>query len=368
MWDEEPYSVEDQMLDFCHKSLAAKKWNDDLHSYIYGVHDLLLCHLRQKLSQDQLRDKHRLFIEKYRKYCNGDFSKLPNDNYSFSYIGHHLEQAEMYDEFYSLYTSFDFIQAKITYTGLSDLFIDLKKYRKYITKNGNRTIESNLVDLEKFLENHANTLAKHRLMKCLDLVQIALDYPDDGFIKDTAKKLALSKTFSLYLSHQRNAMTNPYLNFCEEVITNASTVVFTNEPNHILVGSHNGDIILWDCENRKPEFFHGHNKKYAIKKIILSLKGDFFLALSEDGSMKLFLLNESEHINNGLNIPIQSPQHKQTFWRNFFETTHDDSLKTLSIHNEFISDMKFAQTDNRIAACTTTGTVVVCVTMRLFVK
>jgi hypothetical protein len=349
------------MLDFCHKSLAAKKWNDDLRSYIYGVHDLLLCHLRKKLTSTQLRDKHRVFIEKYRKYCNGDFSKLPNDNYSLSYIGHHLEQAEMFEEFQSLYMNFDFLQAKINYTGLSDLFIDLKKYRKYITNNGDKIIESNLVDLERFLESHANTLAKHRLMKCLDLVQIALDYPDEGFVKDTAKTLALSRSFSLYLSHQRNVMTNPYLNFCEEVITNASTVVFTNEPNHILVGSHDGQIILWDCDNRKPKIFSGHNKKYAIKKIVLSLPGDYFLALSEDGVLKLFALSENEVTSNGLNIPVQNPRHKQTFWTGFFETTHDDSLKTFSIHNELITDMKFAQTNNKIVACTTAGTVMVCI-------
>ena len=178
------------MLDFCHKSLAAKKWNDDLGCYIYGVHDLLLCHLRQKLSAEQLKNKHRSFIEKYRTYCNGDFSKLPNDNYSLSYIAHHLEQAEMFEEFQSLFMNFDFLQTKINYTGISDLFIDLKKYRKYITNNGDKTIESNLEDLEQFLESQANTLVKHRLMKCLDLVQIALDYQKEGYVKETAKELA----------------------------------------------------------------------------------------------------------------------------------------------------------------------------------
>lgn len=359
LWDEEPYSVDDQMLDFCHKSLAAKKWNDELRSYIYGVHDLLLCHLRKKLTPTELRDKHRLFIEKYRKYCSGDFSKLPNDNYSFCYIGHHLEQAEMFDEFHALYTNFDFLQAKINYTGLSDLFIDLRKYRKYITNNGDKNIESNLVDLEKFLESHANTLAKHRLMKCLDLVQIALDHPDEGFIKDTAKRLALSRSFSLYLSHEKNTMTNPYFNFCEEVITKASTVVFTNEPSHILVGSHDGEVILLDCENRKLKNFAGHNKRCAIKKIILSVAGDFFLALSEDGTLKLFALNENEITSNGLSIPAQSPRHKQISWERLFEPMHDDSLKTLSVHNESITDMKFAQTNNRMAACTSSGTLTV---------
>ncbi|KAL7297703.1 hypothetical protein TKK_0008740 [Trichogramma kaykai] len=356
LWDEEPYSVEDQMLKFCHKSLAARKWNDELRCYIYGIHDLLLCHIRSKLTPEQLRDKHVAFIEKYRKYCNGDFSKLPNDNYSFSYIGHHLEQAEMYQEFHGLYTNFDFLQAKINYTGLSDLFIDLKKYRKYITKNGDPIIESNLIDLEHFLEDQANTLAKHRSMKCLDLVQIALDHSDKSFIRNTAEKIASSRSYSLYLSRSINSKTKKYLNFCEEVIKNTSTVAFTNEPNHILVGTYDGEIILWDCENRKPKFFSGH--KAAIKKIILSIiNGDYFLALSTDGSLKLFALSENEYTSNGVSISTQSPRHKQTSWTRFFESPHDDSKKTLVVYGEIITDMKFAQTSNKIAACTDHGTI-----------
>lgn len=358
LWEEKPFSVDEIMLDFCHKSLAAKKWNDDLRSYIYGVHDLLLCHIKNKLKPEQLRNKHRLFIEKYRKYCSGDFSKLPNDNYSLSYIGHHLEQAELFEEFYPLYMNFDFLQAKINYTGLSDLLIDLKKYRRHITNGGNRLIESNLQDLENFLESHANTLAKHRLMKCLDLVQIALNHSEDGFVKSTAKTLASSRTFSLYLSCQFNTKNNPYLNFCEEIIKNATTVVFTNEPNHILAGSLDGEIILWDCENRQSKIFHGHNQKFAIKKITLSVHGDFFLALSEDGTLKLFALEENEFASDGLDIP-QSPIHKQTFWKGVFETNLDDSLRTFNFYDEYITDMKFSQIHNKIAGCTNAGTIVV---------
>lgn len=363
LWDEEPYSVDDQMLDFCHKSLAAKKWNENLRSYIYGVHDLLLCHLRKKLTPTEMRDKHRLFIEKYRKYCKGDFSKLPDDNYSFSYIGHHLEQAELFDDFHALYTNFDFLQAKINKTGLSDLLIDLKKYRKYITKNGNEEIESHLSDMETFFENHASTLARHRHMKCLDLVQIALDHLADGFVKKETNKLALSRPNSLFFSHQRKSLysISPYLNFCQEIAANASTVVFTEELSHVLVGSDEGDVILWDCQNRKPKIFSGHNKKYPIKKIVLSMNGYYFLALSGDGNLKMFVLNDNEFTRNGLSMPVQSPRQKQVFWKNFFDPVHDDSIKTFDINREHITDMKFSFSNNNVAACTSLGTVAVCI-------
>ncbi|XP_058791268.1 apoptotic protease-activating factor 1-like isoform X2 [Phymastichus coffea] len=361
LWDEEPYSVDDQMLDFCHKSLAAKKWNDDLKSYIYGVHDLLLCHLRKKLTPTQIRDKHRLFIEKYRKYCNGDFSKLPDDNYSFSYIGHHLEQAELFDDFPAIFMNFDFIQAKINNTGLSDLLIDLKKYRKHITKNGDEKIESDLSDMEQFVKSHASTLAKHRQMKCLDLVQIALDHSADGFVKNTITNLALSRPNSLYISHERTDLFNIkcYSNFCQEITDDVHTAVFTEDPSHVLIGSNSGEIILWDTDNHKSKIFSGHNKKYAIKKIVLSMAGDYFLALSEDGTIKMFVLNENEFTRNGLSISIQNPRHKQSSWKNLFKTTHDDSVRTFAIDQEHISDMKFSLSNNKVAACTTSGTLAV---------
>ncbi|KAL7301566.1 hypothetical protein TKK_0005583 [Trichogramma kaykai] len=152
LWDDKSYSVKDQMQKFCHKSLAAISWNDELRCYFSGIHNLLLCHIRSNLTPEQLQDKYVAFIEKHRK---------------------------------------------------------------------------------------------------------------------------------------------------------------------------------------------NHN------------------ALSTDGSLKLFALSENEYTCNGLSIPTQSPRYKQTSWTGFFESPHDDSKKTLVVYGEIITDMKFAQTSNQIAACTDHGTIMV---------
>ncbi|KAG7206909.1 hypothetical protein KM043_000802 [Ampulex compressa] len=357
LWDGLPFQVEDMMLDLCHKSLAAKRWNDGLDSYIYGVHDLLLSHLRKKITPIKLKEMHRSFIEKYRNYCNNDFSKLPEDNYSHSYIGHHLEQAELYDEFPKLYLDFNFIQAKIMYTGLSNLLIDLKNYRKYITKGYDKDYEMKVLDLEKFLEEQASVIAKHRHRSCLDMIQIAMNHPYPGYITNCAKKLAIERPKYLYLTHEK-ILGQINAGLSEEVSTIVSTSRFTDDPNLILIGNELGEILLWDSVHKKQRVFHGYSNKCSIKKIIVSGKGDCFLTLSDSGEVKLFTLNNDEDTDQNF-IHAQSPRQKQTFWSGIFTSniSQDDSVSRFYINGEIILDMTFGDNDDYIAACTNTGTI-----------
>ncbi|XP_012277489.1 apoptotic protease-activating factor 1 isoform X2 [Orussus abietinus] len=360
LWEEEAFQVEEMMLDFCHKSLAAKQWNDDLKSYIYGVHDLLLCYLRDKLQADKLKQMHVSFIEKYRKYCNNDFSKLPRDNYSHSYIGNHLEQAELYEEFPKLYLDFDFLQAKIYHAGLSDLLNDLQKYRKYITNNFNSELEAKVADIELFLQEHAYNLVNQKRKECLDLIQVALSHSYQHYVKQKAKELVIARPTLLYLTHDKQ-ITYVSMPLGEEVSTEISIACFTDNPNEILIGNRSGETILWNCSNRKEIVFHGHHKKYPIKKIIVSEKGNYFASLSEDGTAKLFdLMKKEDPYNFNMKIEqVPSPRQKQTFWNNIFvnEPLQDNSLVTFVIERQKIIDISFGFKDQCIAACTKNGTI-----------
>ena len=40
------------MSEFLKKSLAVSKWNELLNSYVYGIHDLLLCYLKMQLTDE----------------------------------------------------------------------------------------------------------------------------------------------------------------------------------------------------------------------------------------------------------------------------------------------------------------------------
>lgn len=357
LWGGSPFQVEEMMLDLCHKSLAAKQWNAELRSYIYGVHDLLLCHLRKKFSEGELVEMHKSLIEKYRKYCNGNFSKLPADNYSYSYIGYHLEQAKLYDEFPNIYLDFDFIQQAIIHSGLNNLLIDLNNYRKYITKNYDGVYEMRLIDLGKFLEEQSSVIAEHRRKNCLDIVQIALSHPYEGYVKDTATQLAKERSKYLYIFHAKK-LRHMDMPLSEEVLTKVHTLCFTCDPNLILIGNGRGEIFLWDTFYKRQKVFTGHDKNSCIKKIIISNEGDCFLSLDDHGVVKLFRLFDDENYKQN-NVAVLCPRQKQSFWSGIFTSKipHDDSSVVFSVPGEVILDMTFAHDSSSVAACTNKGTI-----------
>jgi len=350
--------VEELMLDLCHKSLAARIWNNDLKTYIYGVHDLLLTHLRKKRTDDELVQMHKSVIEKYRQYCNNDFSKLPDDNYIYLYIGYHLEQAKLFEEFPHLYLNFDFIQAKLTHAGLNDLLLDLRKYRKYITLNSTDEYVTKVSDLERFLQEQASVIIEHKHKKCLDIIQIAMNHSSQDYITQTAKDLAMKRQEFLYLSHKKSSQ-HANISLTEEIPRNICTSSFTNDPELVLTGNTSGKIILCDFQGKQRKIFNGHGEECSIKKIIVSMASDCFLSLSNAGIIKLFSLSEEsdEFYQNYMNIG--SPRQKQNFWSDPYSNLkgQDDSLAEFKVKNEIILDMAFGREENYIAACTNKATI-----------
>ncbi|XP_043281955.1 uncharacterized protein Dark isoform X2 [Venturia canescens] len=351
LWGGERFAVEEQMVNLCHKSLAAKHWNADLKSYVYGVHDLLLCYLRKKLGPENLRNLHRSFVEKYRAYCKNDFSKLPNDNYSYSYIGHHMEQAGLHIEFPRLYLDLNFIREKISNTGLSDLLIDLRKYRKLII-NDDPKIEEKVVDLENFLESRAGPIAEQRQRKCLDLIQIGMNYTTKKYIYEKTRELANLDSTKLFVTHDGPVFT---LSSCDEIRPGAQSAFFTDNPHKILIGNCCGQVILWDCDSRLHNAFSGHTENSPIIKIIVSCNNDYFLTLSQHGHIQHFDLNEDDSDRE-----VQSPREKQQHWKSMFGDKAPRVQGLFSIDKETITDMALSQKDgrlDRIGVCTDKGTI-----------
>lgn len=360
-WGQDIFKVEEMMLDLCHKSLAAKKWNKDLESYIYGVHDLLLCHLRKRRTRDDLMQMHESIIDKYREYCNDDFSKLPDDNYIYLYIGYHLEQANLIDEFPRLYLNFDFVQAKLIYAGLNDLLLDLRKYRQHITLGYTQDYVKKVDALERFLHEQASVIVEHKRKKCLDIIQIAMDYPHQDYVARTANNLAMTRREYLYLSHNKSLQYAKALT--EEISTdNICTASFTDDPELILAGNRSGEILLLNSRTKQQKVFkQSRSKEYPIVKVIVSSDGDCFLSLNSAGIIKLFhLFTEDEMRNQDLDeMPVDSPRQKQKFWSNLLANSNnqDDSLATFQVGDETILDMAFGHEDKYIAACTNKATI-----------
>lgn len=366
LWGEkEVHHVEDLLLDFCHKSLAAKQWNDDLKKYIYGVHGLLLSYLRDTTDPEDLRRRHETFVKNCRDHVKGDFSVLPNDNYIYPYIGHHLEEAGLFHEFPVLYFDLKFLQAKIEHAGLSDLFIDLKKYRRHITNDNDPELVSQIEDLEHFLMHNTTILVKQKNNKSLDLVQLGLNFSEDGFVSRAARKLASERSIqgnSCYLSLERKKRPLIYdqLPIIDFKMKGSITVTrFTDDPNEILVGNSIGEIFLADCKERsKKVFFQGYAKGDGIKNIVLSSDFKHFLALSNNGIVKCYTIVDDPTGNEP-----KSPRQLQNNWSNICNQSSNEvrSLTDIQLKNEKITDVAFGENDENIAICTAEGTVQVCV-------
>ncbi|KAK0169016.1 hypothetical protein PV327_002765 [Microctonus hyperodae] len=358
LWGKNEIIAEDIMLSLCHKSLAVKVWNADLGSYIYGIHDLLVCHLRNKIVPAELANQHRRFVEKIYRYCDNDYSKLPLDNYSYSYIGHHLEQAKMFNEFPKIYLDLNFLQAKIHNSGINDLLIDYQIYRKYIT-NHDESMEENVLNLENFVQSHARILADHRHRKCIDLVQIALNHHQPGFCYDAARKFADLHGNYFYFFHEKEHQF-PDSPMSNEVPTELTTVNFTDDSDQILIGDKHGQVRQCDGKNWHP--FNGHEKS-EIMKVIVSTNGDFFLALNNKSTIKRFLLpekNEYENISyNDSDNNVTTPREKQSFWSAIHRETKDTSVTTYTIEDQQISDIALSSDNTYVAACSTKGIIVV---------
>ncbi|XP_051167507.1 apoptotic protease-activating factor 1-like [Leptopilina boulardi] len=364
LWGLESFDVDELMLTLCNKSLAARQWNADLKNYVYGIHDLLLSHLRMKLSPHIMIEKHRSFIKKYQNVCRNDFSKLPNDNYGFSYIGHHLEQAQLYDYFEKIYLNLEFIQAKIINAGLNDLLIDLEKYEEYISRSYRDDLLQKISDIEKFLKDHMSIFTKHGIRNCLDIVQIALYHAEEGFIMDQARELASKRASNLYLSRTKilghgNISSSENLSTestIDSFIEDVSTICFIDDPHSLLIATKNGDIVDKNLAVKKSNYIYGFQKK-KIVLLVLSHLDNCFLALSDEGKAKLFSLNDEESSDDGR--IVQSPREKQNCWTGFFSNklTQDDSLHTFWIEDDPISDITFSPKDQFIAACTPKGTI-----------
>lgn len=129
------YEIEDIITELKNRSLLVYAYNEHLNCYVCGIHDLLLAHLKMMIDKKTIIELHRSLIDNYLELSGNNYANLPNDNYIFTYIGHHLLEAEREEDFPKIYFNLEFIGAKIRYAGIADLVGDFKRYKKYITQN-----------------------------------------------------------------------------------------------------------------------------------------------------------------------------------------------------------------------------------------
>ncbi|XP_033213759.1 apoptotic protease-activating factor 1-like [Belonocnema kinseyi] len=354
LWGLNHLEVDEKMIVFCQKGLAVRKWQEKLKTYVYIINETVLSHLKFKLRPKKLKKLHRLLIQKYREVCKNDFAKLPDDNYSYTYIGHHLEQAQLY-ELFEVYLNLEFIQAKIVNAGLSDLLKDIQIYEKHIIRNSREIKLDNLIS---FLKDQRKIITQHQIRNCLDVVQVVFYQTKDVFWMHQARKLAKKRSTSLYISAIKNVENDGVTSTSTESTIasfnkDISAICITKETNSLLVATADGGIHLKNVDTLKSQYFSGFHEK-IITKLILAHEAKCFLALSDEGKAKLFFLNGQEMSDNGNNN--LNPREKQKFWTGFFRN-EDDSCQTFVIENDLLADISFSPDDKFIVGCTPKGTI-----------
>ncbi|XP_049805088.1 apoptotic protease-activating factor 1-like [Schistocerca nitens] len=360
LWSLNKYEVEDIMSYFVKKSLAVSKWNEELNSSVYGIHDIILDYLKFGLTKEKKRELHRKLLEAYSKICDGDFSKLPNDNYIYTYFGYHIDEAEMWDLYSNLFISLPFVQAKLKVTGPGDLLLDYRKYRSNIDKE-QEDLKAVVDDFERFVHSHGLDLYKYQ---DLDAVQCALKEPRQSFVFNEAYKIAKECNTRLYLEHILNQDFSSDTQSLP-VEGGAVTACFTHSENKIIVGCYDGSINLLAVDYKHIlHSFQGHKNQITYVQCHSSNK--IFLSSSEDGTVKLWSLEdiidkktEKQKSGDSGTVRTPSPRLRQTSWSNMFsESGSDDkSIFTFSKHKGAVSCASFAHKKNEVVSCSVDGCV-----------
>ncbi|KAF5308658.1 hypothetical protein FQR65_LT06119 [Abscondita terminalis] len=327
-----------KMTELINKSLIVSYYNHELKTFVYGVHDLFLAYLKEKLGYTGLVDQHKKLISAYKRVSNNNFSNLPNDNYIFQYIGYHMKEAQCFDDF-SIYLNLKFIGAKLKAIGTADLLRDFQLYRTYITRNDETQIK-HLDECIKFVKAKGHDLHKYPET---DIIQFGLGQEKDSFIYKEALKLIDTKPRALFLDLQAPP-ENIFFTHTLDLQQVISAVCFTSDDDQVLTGTEDGDINLWEQKsNQKLYVFSGHTD--TITHLQLCSNRNCFLSVSLDGTVKIWNLegvisrNSTGEMydDNGFHENIPSPRVKQSNWKNFYESNEKgriDPSKTCKLLEE----------------------------------
>lgn len=143
LWNKAHFEVRNIMNKFAEKSLIVPFYHHNLQTNIYGIHDIHLNYLKN-ITKDCQVLLHRKLISGYDRLTGGNYVNLPNDNYSFQFIGYHLFHAEEFGKF-QIYFDFKFLECKLRAVGKEDLLRDMQKYEVYITRH----VSNYISDLSK---------------------------------------------------------------------------------------------------------------------------------------------------------------------------------------------------------------------------
>uniref|UniRef100_A0A336KW62 CSON000568 protein n=1 Tax=Culicoides sonorensis TaxID=179676 RepID=A0A336KW62_CULSO len=303
--------------------------------FVCSLHFIYYSYLKKKLSINEVRQMNLNLVNNYGVHALvSDRSEpkmvdIPDDNYFYYYIGHHLLEAKMFDIFPKLYFDFEFLEGKIRATGLPNTLGDLHIYVNQIAENDYQK-QQLLHGLVEFL---------------LSIEEILLKSPDTCLLQYAfnSKDSIVSKEAERQISHFRDRVwfrdsdhSHKYRQIVQ--LPAPSTLVkFFKDPNAALSVISNNIILLKDLSPQYPvnsTQFVGHESKI---KAIEILDDEYFVSLDELGHLRLWSIRNTpvrkrlvreRNENDPNDTPVQSPRQ-----RNYmsFDGTHAFNEHHLSV-------------------------------------
>ncbi|XP_076252034.1 death-associated APAF1-related killer isoform X2 [Rhynchophorus ferrugineus] len=354
LWNLPELNVRNIMSTFCENSLIVQSYCEKNGKYVYAIHKVLAYYLKSEF-KDQLQIINRQLIAGYHRLTRGDFQLLPDDNYSFCFLGYHLAQSHL--DAFSIYTDLLFLEAYLKKAGKYNVLNDMDTFQRFYT---------NMFDHDVLvLQSRRFTLLKDLINK---FGSILYNFPNIDIIQYVFQDRAQNWP-SLPIERTNNRLLFKFLTPFDEELKDyeeirmsedISCAAFTTL-NYILVGCCQGSIkLFYGLQNKEICTFSGHSS--SVKKLVVSPDKKYFLSISDDGLMIWKLPLSIKPCTEGALSYI--PQIKQSNWKDFFcpenSQTYwpkktfkleDDELVTAAFYEEF-SKWPYIVTGSSQGCCT----------------
>ncbi|KAK3907934.1 Apoptotic protease-activating factor 1 [Frankliniella fusca] len=302
LWDLNEVGVRHTLDQLYRRSLVIQKVNSkDIP--VYGVHDMVMDYLTHKTADPAFKEKNKDLILKYLRACDGNFAYLPQDNYIFSYLCHHIECANLWNSYRDQLLSLRYIQSKLRATGPADLLLDLNKYR-YGLSGENSEYNSKIEEIKHLVEDYGwEIYSKNEI----DIVQCALLQPKDSQLYLEGVKLAKESNPSLVYFCSENSWEKPK-DLVMDVPLNVTSVSLTSSSlshsidrcfdHRVLIYPYVGDgkIYIGEVDIRYRRARRSFNAPDGTEVVMLKVSpsSDRFLSAHSNGFVNVWALSSAD--------------------------------------------------------------------------
>jgi WD40 repeat protein len=300
----------------------------------YALHDIQFDYLYRKCGD--LPSLHNRLLNAYAARCQGGWATGPDDGYFFERVAYHLMQAAREEELHSLLLDFNWLQAKLEACDVISLLSDYDLLPE----------DSDLRLVRRTILLAAHTLAQDKNQLASQLVGRLMSYESQKI--QALLKQAEGWKAAPWLCALTPKLVPPQGALIRTLtghIDNVSDGVVTPDGRHIVSGSGDHTIKVWDLESGvELRTLTGHDD--SVQAVAVTPDGRYIVSGSFDNTLKVWELESGEELRtlrghggavygvavtpDGRHVVSASGDHTLKVW----ELESGEELRTLRGHSE----------------------------------